>query len=158
MPALRTRARCSRSFISAAWRCRGSRRIFMLATGMLFFWTPEPVAPWQDAAWLASMRRSLRPNQYLRMVENRWASTEESFISLDWFDACVDPNARMLVGDPQLSVYVGVDASVKHDSTAIVAVAFDRKAQCARLIWHRIFQPSPDEPLDFEATIEATLL
>jgi phage terminase large subunit-like protein len=27
-----------------------------------------------------------------------------------------------------------------------------------RLVWHRTFQPSPDDPLDFEATIEKTLL
>ena len=27
-----------------------------------------------------------------------------------------------------------------------------------RLIWHRIFQPQPDDPLDFEATVERTLL
>jgi hypothetical protein len=37
--------------------------------GMLMFWTHEPVAHWQDAAWLAQMRRRLppnQPNQYLR--------------------------------------------------------------------------------------------
>ena len=27
-----------------------------------------------------------------------------------------------------------------------------------RLVWHRTYQPSPDDPLDFEATIEASLL
>jgi phage terminase large subunit-like protein len=27
-----------------------------------------------------------------------------------------------------------------------------------RLVWHRIFQPSVDNPLDFEPTIEATIL
>ena len=57
-----------------------------------------------------------------------------------------------------LPIYVGVDASVKHDSSAIVAVTFDSRAQQARLVFHRVFQPSPTEPLDFEATIEATLL
>jgi phage terminase large subunit-like protein len=72
-----------------------------------------------------------------------------------WFDACVDPNATMLASLP---VYVGIDASTKHDSTAIVACAWDRGANKARLIWHRIFQPSPDEPLDFEVTVEATIL
>jgi hypothetical protein len=59
---------------------------------------------------------------------------------------------------PTLPIYVGIDASIKHDSTAIVAVHWDKKAQHARLIWHRIYQPSPDDRLDFEATVEATLL
>ena len=44
--------------------------------GLLMFWTHEPVAPWQNAKWLASMRRSMRPNQYLRMAENRFVTTE----------------------------------------------------------------------------------
>jgi phage terminase large subunit-like protein len=26
------------------------------------------------------------------------------------------------------------------------------------LVWHRIFQPSPDDPIDFESTVESTLL
>jgi phage terminase large subunit-like protein len=55
-----------------------------------------------------------------------------------------------------LSVYVGVDASVKHDSTAIVAVTLDPD-QKVRLISHHVFQPSPDNPLDFEQTIEKTV-
>jgi hypothetical protein len=29
--------------------------------GLLMFWTHSPQAPWQDDAWLAQMRRSLRP-------------------------------------------------------------------------------------------------
>jgi phage terminase large subunit-like protein len=53
---------------------------------------------------------------------------------------------------------VGVDASVKRDSTAIVACTYDRTANKVRLVWHRIFQPSVADPLDFEATIENTLM
>jgi phage terminase large subunit-like protein len=52
---------------------------------------------------------------------------------------------------------VGVDAGIKHDSTAIVATAWDRQAQRVRLVFHRVYRPSPDEPLDLEATIEKTL-
>jgi phage terminase large subunit-like protein len=46
---------------------------------------------------------------------------------------------------------------VKRDSTAIVAVHWDRKAQKARLVWHRIYQPLPDQPIDFEVAIEDTI-
>ena len=62
------------------------------------------------------------------------------------------------LADWSLPVWVGVDASVKRDSSAIVVCTFDKKAQQIRLVWHRIYQPSPDDPLDFEATIEASLL
>jgi terminase large subunit-like protein len=126
--------------------------------GILMAWHHEPIAPWQTEAWLAEMRRSLRPNQYLRMIENRFVTSESSFVPLEKWDACVDPAATPMVSVPGLPIYVGIDASVKHDSAAVVAVTFDNASQRVRLVWHRVFQPSPDDPLDFEATIEATVL
>src|SRR5207253_10823852 len=120
MRASRARANCSRSFISAGSRSRISPDL-RAGDGMLMAWHHEPIAPWQTEAWLAEMRRSLRPSAYLRQIENRFVTTESNFIEMEWFDACVDPNARMVVADPSLPIYVGLDASVKHDSTAIVA-------------------------------------
>jgi hypothetical protein len=126
--------------------------------GMLFAWHTEPIAPWQTEAWLAEMRRSLRPNAYLRMIENCFVTAETSFVDMSWFDACVLPSATPIATDPDLPIWVAVDASVKHDSSAIAATTWDKRGQCGRLVFHRIFQPSPDDPLDFEATIEATVL
>jgi phage terminase large subunit-like protein len=126
--------------------------------GLLMFWSHEPVAPWQDERWLAEMRRSLRPNAYLRMIENRFVSSESTFIDMSWWDACVDPAVTPLVAQHSLPVTVGIDASVKRDSTAIVAVTWDRQRQKVVLLWHRIYQPTPDDPLDFEAAVEATVL
>jgi hypothetical protein len=123
--------------------------------GLLMAWHHEPVAPWQDERWLSEMRRSLRPNQFLRMIENRFVTSESSFVDLSAWDGCVDPSATPTLSDKNLPVFIGVDAGVKHDSTAIVACTFE--AQRVRLVWHRVFQPSPDEPLDFEATIENTV-
>ena len=124
--------------------------------GILMFWSHAPIAPWQTEAWRAEMRRSLRSNAYLRMIENRFVTAESPFIDRAWWDACVDPHATPIITDRKLSVWIGVDASVKRDSTAIVAVHWDRKAQKARLVWHRIYQPLPDQPIDFEA-IEDTI-
>jgi hypothetical protein len=103
--------------------------------GLLLFWSHEPVAFWQTQSWLDDMRRSLRPNQYLRMIENRWVTTESAFIDMDWWGACVDPNNGRSVSNRGLSIWVGVDASVKRDSTAIVATTWDHKAQKVR--WRR---------------------
>jgi hypothetical protein len=126
--------------------------------GMLMFWSHEPVAPWQDAAWIEDMRRSLRPNQFLRMIENRFVTNESSFAELAAWDKCVHSELGHLPSNRGLPIWVGVDASIKRDSTAIVATTWDKKAQQVRLVTHRVFQPNPDKPLDFEATIERTLL
>jgi phage terminase large subunit-like protein len=126
--------------------------------GLLMFWSHVPVAPWQDEAWLAEMRRSLRPNQYLRMIENKFAAAgEDSFIDMAKWDACVDPNAMPVFEDRQLTVDVGVDVGVRHDSTAITVVTPLPDGRI-RLLAHRIFQPTPNKPLDFEDTVEAHLI
>jgi phage terminase large subunit-like protein len=124
--------------------------------GLLMAWHHDPIAPWQTEAWLAEMRRSLRPNQFLRMIENRFVTSESSFVDIEKWDACTDSDTKPIVIDKELPVFIGVDASVKHDSTAIVAVTMID--QRVRLVTHRVFQPSPAEPLDFEAAIEETLI
>jgi phage terminase large subunit-like protein len=125
--------------------------------GLLMFWSHTPVAPWQTERWLADMRRSLRPNQYLRMIENRFVTTESPFVDMADWDACVTPGLSPTLMATALPVWIGVDASTKRDSTAIVVVTFNKAAQRVVVVNHRIFQPSAKEPLDFEATVEHTL-
>jgi phage terminase large subunit-like protein len=125
--------------------------------GMLMFWTHHFIGPWQTEEWREQMRDALRPNAYLRLIENRWVTSEESFINIDWWDECVDPEARPALEDRERVVYVGVDASIKRDSTAICVCAYDHERRKVQLLWHRVFQPSVDDPLDFESTIEATI-
>jgi phage terminase large subunit-like protein len=126
--------------------------------GLLMFWSHVPVAPWQTPEWLEQMRGQLRPNAFLRMIENRFVTNESPFVDPAWWQACEDPAFHPVVADERLPVFVGVDASVKRDATAIVACTWDHKAGKVRLVWHRTFQPSVKDPLDFEATVEATLL
>jgi phage terminase large subunit-like protein len=128
------------------------------ADGQLTYWSHQFSAPWQTEGWREQMRRQLRPNGYLRLIENQWVTSERRFVEPEWWEACVDPEARPVLSDPHLVVHAAVDASTKRDSTAIAVVSFDNATKRVRLIWHRIFQPTPAEPLDFEATVEATLL
>jgi hypothetical protein len=126
--------------------------------GLLMAWHHEPVAPWQGPEWIEQMRGQLRPNAFLRLIENRWVSNESTFVPMEWFDGCVNPSLAPVVRDANLTVWVGVDASVKRDSTAIVACCWDEETKRVRVVWHRIFQPSPRNPLDFEDTIEKSLI
>jgi hypothetical protein len=126
--------------------------------GMLMYWTHKCHAPWQTPEWIEQMRAQLRPNAFLRLIENRWVTSESNFIDIAWWDDCVDPDLSPVLADRELSVWIGVDASVKRDSTAVVGVTFDHELRKVRLVRHRIFQPTATDPLDFEATIEQTLL
>jgi hypothetical protein len=126
--------------------------------GLLMFWSHEPVAPWQTREWVEQMRSTLRPSAFLRQIRNEFVTSESSFIPLEWWDECVDAATAPIFTDRGLRIWVGVDASVKRDSTAIVAVTWDDRIKKAKLVNVRVFQPSADEPLDFEATVERTVL
>jgi phage terminase large subunit-like protein len=91
------------------------------------------------------------------MPSNEFASSSSQFVELSTWDKCVDLTLGHMPPDPRLPVFCGVDASYKHDQTAIVCVTFDKSRQQARLVTHRVYQPDPDHPLDFELTVEATL-
>src|ERR1019366_102239 len=107
--------------------------------GLLMFWSHVPVAPWQTPEWIEQMRGQLRPNAFLRLIENRWVTSESSFVEMDWWDGCIDPDLSPELARPSLQVWAGLDASVKRDSTAIVATAFDQKTGKVRLVWHKVF-------------------
>jgi phage terminase large subunit-like protein len=128
-----------------------------VAGGLLMFWTHGFTAPWQTEEWRDQMREQLRPNAYLRQIENRFVTSESTFVEMEWWDACVDQDARPVIEDRHLPVWVGVDASMKHDSTAIVACTYDAVTKRVRVVWHRIFYPSPGDPLDFDDTIGLTV-
>lgn len=131
--------------------------LYRTGDGLLMFWSHEFVAPWQTDAWRESMRRALRPAQYQRMIENRWTTSEEAFITAAEWDRCIDPGHRMVVSNPQLPVWVGLDASTKRDSTAIVACTWDPLEQNVWLVWHKIFTPTSENPIDFNV-IEREIL
>jgi hypothetical protein len=126
--------------------------------GVLMFWSHTPVAPWQTPAWLASMRKSMRPNQFRQLIENKWVDSKEIFIDLIEWDEIVDPDARPRIADKRLEVWAGCDASISHDSTALALVTFDKKTQRVCLVDHKIFQPSKIKNISFEDDIEALLL
>jgi len=118
--------------------------------GILMFWTHEPIAPWQDDAWVEQMRRQLRPLQFARMIRNEWVSSESSFVDMADFDLCIDPDQRQELVNKGLPIWVGFDGSVSRDWTAVVAVTIDRKTGRLRLVWHKLFKPTAQRNIDFE--------
>jgi phage terminase large subunit-like protein len=124
---------------------------------MLYFWSHEPLAPWQTEAWLEEMRQITRPIQFIRQFENRFVSSEGVFIDMSAWDACVDERLGAVPADRFLKVYIGVDASLYHDQTALVCVTFDTKTKRVRLVCHAVFQPTREDPINFEETVERTL-
>ena len=122
---------------------------------LFVYWDHEGRLPWQTETYRMAQRRTLRPNSYLRLHENRWTSSESSFLSPEIVDACTDLETRPLLPTRDRELYVGVDIAIKHDKAAAVGVV--REGDRLALAVHRLWSPSPDCPLDLEETIEGFL-
>ncbi len=120
---------------------------------MFFLWSHENLASWITPAYLKTQRNRLRGNTFLRLHENRWTESEEQFIEGDDWDACVHRDHFPLLPNKDIQIMVGVDASVKNDSSAVVAVT--KRDNEIVLVQYRKWQPSQKNPMDFEESIEA---
>ncbi len=110
-------------------------------------------APEQAAVYYDDQRASLRPGTFSRLHENKRATGSEAFIPLEDWDKCIDINCRPMLPSFEKRLLVGVDASIKHDSAAVVAVYRDYELSKVVLAKHRIWQPSSRDPLDLDGTI-----
>jgi len=114
-------------------------------------WSHTPRQEWQDEKYYESQRRILRPNQFARLHRNEWVSSENAFIDPATYDQCVEHYGRP---DLSGSLFVGVDASVRRDSTACVCVKYDAHTDRLVLADHKIWKPTPEQPINLELSVE----
>jgi phage terminase large subunit-like protein len=131
------------------------------ADDLTMFWSHTPRQPWLTERYYSEQRRSLRPSTFARLHGNQWVTAESTLLTPELWDACVvREHGAYLFADRTVSVYAGVDASTKGDSSAVVAVTvvdIDERGSGLFLVRHRVWQPSREEPLDLEQTIEVFL-
>ena len=131
--------------------------IFANREARLFaYWDHEPRMPWQTQEYYDSQKRTLRPGAYLRFHRNQWATAEEVFITPEMWDPCVDQSHRPTITTRE-PLFVGIDVGIKHDNAARVAVRWDDAGEKLILVSHRIWKPTPTQPLDLENTVEQDL-
>jgi len=143
-----------------AGKCISDWPIFKAGGLMLFHLDGEEAqercfrgTPEEAEQYYTDQRVDLRDGTYLRLHKNIRATGEEQFIPLEFWDACIDPEHRPILPTYERRLYVGVDASVKHDNAAVVAVYHDDELNKVVLATHRIWKPSAREPLDLDGTI-----
>jgi phage terminase large subunit-like protein len=124
--------------------------------GIIAFVSHDRIAPWQSLEWFEEAKSSTRPTAFMRQYENRFAAAESQFIPIEAWDAVTDQSLRPLVSDRDKTIFVGLDCSVRKDTTAIVAAAFESKTGRVRIVTHKCFRPTSFAPIDF-GLVEATL-
>ena len=126
-------------------------------------WSHEGTMPWQTDAYYDSQRLSLRPNAFLRLHENRWVTSREVFIPIEWWEAAekhLQQSAEIWEGHPYAKspLYIAIDAASKRDCTAVIAVAPDTKLGKIALVFHKLWTPVEGEILNLEETLEPYIL
>lgn len=130
---------------------------------MFCHWSHEGHMPWQTDEYYDEQRASERPAAFMRLHMNQWVTSHEDFIPIAWWDYA----ARAYKSDAikwsehpfrYLPVTIGIDAGIKRDSTALVAVAYDAKRAKLGVVYHRIWQPTEGDQVNLDETVEKELL
>jgi hypothetical protein len=107
--------------------------------------------PWQQGAkaeaYYRQQQRSMRAGAFSRLHLNEWGAGDDKFLSEEMWRAITDESLSPIISGATL--FGGWDASTKRDSTAVVFVSWDGGK--IRIACHKIFKPSADQPIDFEA-------
>ena len=132
--------------------------------GNLFtYWTHEPTMPWQTEKYIEAQMASERPASFLRLHLNQWVTSHEEYIPIEWWDYATkaySANMSLWKDHPfeEWPIVIGVDAGLKRDSTALVAVGYDAKRGKVGVCYHKVWTPSKDDQVDLDITVEKELL
>jgi phage terminase large subunit-like protein len=130
---------------------------------MFTYWSHVGHMPWQTEEYYQEQLSSERPMAYMRLHMNQWVTSHDEFIPVDWWDRASSIykedvfkwNEHPFMYWP---TYIGIDAGVRRDSTALVAVSYDAKRAKLGVLYHKIWTPSKDDPVDLDATVETEIL
>lgn len=149
-------------------RIKGLEDLPCWSNGRLFvYWSHENEMPWQTEDFLEEARVAERPASYLRLFENRWVTSHEAFMPIEWWDEAIKGAEKVGLGKSaelwqdhpyrKAPVYVAVDAGIKRDCTAVMGVTFDARLGKCILMFHKIWKPLKDQPIDLDTTLKPFL-
>lgn len=121
---------------------------------MLCLWNTRPRCPWQTEAYYKSERAILTPNEYNRMHRNQWVTSEETFVPIEWWDACkVEPLPAP--ARPNTEKIVAADAGIASDTFGVVmGYRHPTEPETAVVEYAKKWTPPKGGRLDFLGTEE----
>lgn len=130
--------------------------------GLFVYWDHARRMPWQTPEYYKSQRLELRPAAFIRLHDNRWVSSQEEFLPIQWWDEATEAFPKSAERWPKhpyvgYPVFMGVDGSTKKDTTSVVGVCYDWQKGEVIDLFHRIWTPRQDEMFDL-TTIENYLI
>lgn len=101
-------------------RLKGDVPMYRNAPARMFaLWNDRGRMPWHTQEYYAQEHAVLLPNEFARIHENKWVSSEDIFVPLEWWDACKGdkPDEHRNEG-----WVIALDAGVSNDTFAVVGM------------------------------------
>jgi phage terminase large subunit-like protein len=127
---------------------------------MFAMWNQQGRMPWHTQEYYAQEEAVLLPNEFKRIHQNTWVTSEDIFVPLEWWDACKYDQGiawmamtRPLDGnDPMV---IAMDAGVSSDNFAIVGVSRHPVNDNLSVVrYSRRWIPPRDGKIDFQGTAD----
>lgn len=110
----------------------------------LTLWNTRPRCPWHSVEYYSQESAALTPNEFQRMHRNQWVSSEDSFVPIEWWDAC---KGELPPLDEYSLLAVGIDAGVSSDCFGMVGISKHGDKLAVR--YERKWTPPKGGKLDF---------
>lgn len=114
------------------------------AARTLVMWNTVPRCTWQTKEYYAQEAAALPPNEFLRVHRNQWVTSLETFVPMEWWDAC---KAEMEPLRPEEQLVFGIDAGVSSDCFAVVGVS--RRETKVTVRYAKVWYPPPGGKIDY---------
>jgi phage terminase large subunit-like protein len=119
---------------------------------MMCLWNQEPRCPWQTPEYYEEEEKLLMPSEFRRMHRNEWVTSIETFVPVEWWDACkvrelpeFDINKTAMV--------IAMDAGVSNDPFGLV-MGYRDPADKERVVlkYARRWLPPKGGKINFQGT------
>lgn len=120
---------------------------------MLCLWNTQPRNYTQTKDYYASEKQLLLPNEFLRMHRNQWVSSTETFVPMEWYDACKHDDWPEI---PKLHpMVIALDAGITDDPFGLwMGCRHPTIPDTVIRIYTQRWQGKPGKPVDFVGTEE----
>jgi hypothetical protein len=105
------------------------------------FWSDVCRQPWQTEEWTESQRKTLRPNEFARMIECRFVEGEGNFIEEDAWQSLIGADHEPLPpGDRSKPVYVGLDIATAPGGDDCALIGIYAEDNIAKVAFHKVWK------------------
>ena len=124
--------------------------------GMLCLWNTVPRCPWQTPDYYREESKILLPSEFDRMHRNQWVTSTETFLPMEWYDACQRNHEEWPRIDKETqSMVIAVDAGVSDDNFGVwMGCRHPEKPDHVLKIFSQKWEPKKGQKIDFQGTEE----